>query len=160
MYSTVWASLVRFAAGAIGERGGRPWAWRAWAGGVALMAVHIALAMGLVHGWSHAAAIAATARATDAVFGLDWGGGVYVNYVFVTVWALDTVWWRLRPADRARRPAAVTWALRIFYVVVIVNAAVVFAAGWRRLIGAFIVATLALAWSRPHLARQRPHLTR
>ena len=87
--------------------------------GVVLLAVHIAMAMAIAHGWSHAAAIAATARATNAVFGVDWGGGVYANYLFLIVWAAETAWWRASPTSYARRSSAITWSLRIFYFVMI-----------------------------------------
>ena len=63
------------------------WVHAANAAGLALCVIHIGLAMGSVHGWSHAAAIDATAIQTDSVYGLRWGGGVFVNYLFVIVWA-------------------------------------------------------------------------
>jgi hypothetical protein len=140
MYWTIWSALVLFAAGEMGRRHRATWAWWSWLTGVVLLAVHIAIAMATVHGWSHASAIAATARATNAVFGVDWGGGVYANYLFLIVWAADTALWH------ARRPRAITWTLRIFYLVMILNAAVIFAAGSRRFLGAAIVGTLLWSW--------------
>jgi hypothetical protein len=145
MYWTIWVALALFAAGEIG-RPARA-AWWAWALGVALTIVHIVLAMAMVHGWSHAAAVAATARATDAVFGLDWGGGVFVNYLFVAVWAGETAWWRADPGGHARRPSWMRWTLRLFYLVILVNAAVIFAAGWRRWLGAALVVLLGATWA-------------
>ena len=146
MYGTIWAALILFAAGEAGKRREARWAWWSWLAGVLLLAVHITMAMAIVHGWSHAAAISATARATNAVFGVDWGGGVYANYLFLIVWAAETVWWRTSPSSYARRSAAATWWLRIFYFVMITNAAVIFVPNWRRWLGVAIVATVLLSW--------------
>jgi len=146
MYSTIWVALALFAVGEIGKARGAAWAWPAWLAGVLLTGLHIGMAMASVHGWNHAAAVAATARVTRETFGLDWGGGVYVNYVFVAVWAAETMWWGVSPASYARQPTGLRWTLRVFYLVVIVNAAIVFAVGWRRWLGAGIVATLLWSW--------------
>lgn len=158
MYWTIWLALLLFAAGEAGKRRERTghaaldtgrrrrWPWAAWAAGVVLTAIHIGVAMAEAHGWSHALAVAATARATEAMFGLDWGGGVYVNYAFVAVWAAETVWWGLWPAAYAQRSGAVRWTLRAFYFVIIINAAVVFVAGWRRGLGAAVVGSLLWSW--------------
>ena len=156
MYATIWSALVLFAAGEIGKRHDSRWAWWSWLAGVLLLAVHITMAMAIVHGWSHAAAIGATARATNAIFGVDWGGGVYANYLFLIIWAAETAWWRASPASYARRSAAVTWSLRIFYFVMIVNAAVIFVPNWRRWLGVAIVLTLVWAWSAPGRSEDRP----
>jgi hypothetical protein len=80
------------------------------------------------------------------MFGVRVGWGVYVNYVFFAVWLADAVWWRVSP-DVHRRPAGVTWALRVFYLIIIVNAAVIFAVGWRRILGLLIVSWLARVWT-------------
>jgi hypothetical protein len=152
LYGTIWIALLLFCAGEAGRRReytGRPpvaWAWWAFAAGAALCTIHVALAMRIVHGWDHAAAIAATARQTRAVYGLDWGGGLYANYAFVAVWALDAGLWRLRPSRGARDPGWLAWTARIFYLVMILNAAVIFTSGPRRIAGALMVASLVWIW--------------
>ena len=151
LYLTVWLALLCFG---LGETARRPYvatrvtarrALAAHSAGLALMAVHIALAMGLVHRWSHASAMAATAAQTDAVYGLDFGGGVFRNYVFVVVWAIDAWWWRVDP-DRPRLDPAALRLLRLFYLIVLVNAAVIFAAGGRQVVGALFIGWLLWAW--------------
>ncbi len=146
MYTTIWLALALFAAGEVGKTRGARWAWGAWAAGVVLTSIHVVIAMAVAHGWSHAAAIDATARATRTMFGVDWGGGVYVNYAFTGLWAAETVWWGVAPAAYARRPFVVKWMLRAFYLVIIVNAAIVFAAGWRRMLGGTVTAALLWSW--------------
>jgi len=135
---TIWIALALFVAGEFR----RPWLFLA--GGI-LAAAHLAWAMQDVYGWDHGAAIDATARQTQAIFGVDWGGGVFVNYAFVGVWIADAI---ARIAAPALRTRAVTWTLRAFYFVVIANAAVIFASPGRRWAGLVICVLIAVAWSR------------
>jgi hypothetical protein len=92
---------------------------------------------------------------TAAVYGVPVGAGVYVNYLFVAAWLADAWWWRASPRGYVRPPAAV-WALRAFYLLIIVNAAVVFADGLRRLAGLVLVSWLVRIWM-PGAAQTSPH---
>ena len=87
-----------------------------------------------------------TARQTAAVYGINWGGGVYVNYFFVAAWLIEAWWWRAYPSLYFGRRRAITWALRAFYFVIIVNAAVVFASVPRRALGVVLVGALVWIW--------------
>src|SRR5689334_13509938 len=64
-----------------------------WTLGCALFLAHVAAAFGFFHGWSHAHAYAETARQTRDRFGLDWGGGLYFNYLFTVLWVADAAYW-------------------------------------------------------------------
>jgi hypothetical protein len=44
------------------------------------------------------------------------------------------------------RPSSATWSLRIFYLIVLINAAIVFASGLRAVAGLLLVATLLWIW--------------
>src|SRR5262245_16773213 len=68
-----------------------------WTCGFILFLVHVAAAFHFVHHWSHADAYEATARQTNELTGLNWGGGIYANYLFSLMWGLDFAWWWLRP---------------------------------------------------------------
>ena len=182
LYSTIWISLALFVATQHGYRSSRfpdprsmfprpparrlpqgsaigpaprppGWVHAANATGLALCVIHIALAMGSVHGWRHAAAIEATAIQTESVYGLRWGGGVFVNYLFVIVWALEA-WGRTRTRAFSESRFA-RWLLRTFYAVVVVNAAVVFARGSMRMTGFVLVVALVLAWRPRSRSKQR-----
>jgi hypothetical protein len=149
LYLTIWLALGLFVAGESGRsRGDRRtpprWAWWAFAAGAGLAIVHTLLAFHVVHDWVHEDAVRNTALQTQAMFGIDAGWGVYVNYLFLAVWVTDAWWWRR--VDGTRYPAPVTWTLRAFYALIIVNAAVVFASGPRRLIGLALVGWLAVLW--------------
>jgi hypothetical protein len=152
LYATIWIALVLFCLGESGRRDfddGRawaPWTWWAFAAGCLLSVAHLAIAMGSVHGWNHQAAMDATARQTFAIYGLDWGGGVYVNYAFVALWVFEAWRWRTGRSGSQPRSRLAVWAVRIFFFVIILNAAVVFAVGPRRLAGAAIVLWLLWVW--------------
>jgi hypothetical protein len=157
LYLTIWIALVLFVVGEAGRAratalGPPPaWAWWAFASGLALAILHTILAFDIVHDWAHADAVRNTSRQTEAVFGLSVGWGVYVNYVFFAVWFADVWWWRATRG--ATRPRSVTWSLRAFYLVIVVNAAVVFASPARRVLGLVAVTALIWAWARRHQAR-------
>jgi hypothetical protein len=159
VYVTIWLALWLFAAGEWG-RGRTPsrigWPWHTSAVGLGLALVHTVLAFDVVHGWSHDDAVLNTAVQTAAVYGVAFGGGVYVNYFFFLVWLADLAWWR-RDAGVHRRSRVIAVSLEVFYLVIIVNAAVIFAAGWRQAAGALLVLVLLAAWSRrqPRAPRTR-----
>ena len=143
MLWSVRLSLALLTAGfAAGHSGRRPLAARCWAVGAGAMWGHILLAMGGRHGWSHAAAVAETARQTAAVTGLNWGGGVWVNYLFAAVWT----------GESARRlggggPGRAETAAGLFLGFVAVNGAAVFADGPTRWCGVAACGLLAATWT-------------
>jgi hypothetical protein len=157
LYITIWASMVALGLSEWARRGQGRWSRRpaflVSAGGLALLVTHIAIAILHHHGGDHAAAVAETARLTEAVYGVAWGGGVYVNYAFVATWAAYLWWWQRRMdvvIDSRRIPVLV---LRCLLWVLIVNALVVFASTLTRPLGVIICAVLLWAW-RPVEARQ------
>jgi hypothetical protein len=88
----------------------------------------------------------ATAQQTRAVFGIGWGGGVYVNYLFLAVWAGEVLWWWLNPRGYFGRPAWIILATRAFYFAVLLNAAVIFVPNARRFAGLVLIGLLLWAW--------------
>jgi hypothetical protein len=152
LYSTIWVALALFTLAEAGKgrlsqhRAVPAWAWPAWLSGAGLCTVHLALALAGRHGWSHEAAVRETARQTAAVYGINWGGGVYVNYCFVAAWWIEAWWWRAYPSAYFGRRRAITWALRAFYFLIIVNAVIVFASVPRRALGVVLVGALVWIW--------------
>jgi len=139
LIGTIWLALAGFVAGEHGKTRRAPWALGVWTAGAVLCAVHIAIAFVAVHGGSRAAMVAATARQTASVYGLDWGGGAYVNFVFLACWLAEAAWWSAAPAAYGRRPRWMAWLVGAFYFVVILNGAVIFARGPARLAGLALV---------------------
>ena len=146
---TIWLSLLAWVA-AEWRRGAGPAmkvaGRRAWTVGAVAAVAHTAAAFHFRHRWSHEDALAETARQTLEVTGMDWGGGLFVNYLFVAVWTADAAWWWLHPEAFARRPRSLDEAVRGFLLFMFVNGAVVFAKGPARAAGA--AATLAVLVAR------------
>jgi hypothetical protein len=126
-----------------------------WTSGCLAYLLHVLAAFHYYHHWSHDAAFESTRRQTAEVAGLDWGGGLYVNYAFTLVWCLDVVWWWAAPDRYWKRPRWIDWAVHLFLGFVVFNATVVFASGFSRWIG--IVASLALPIALLWARRERTH---
>lgn len=62
-----------------------------WTGSWLMCVVHVLCAFQFEHYWSHAAALKHTAVMTHRVTGIHWGGGLYINYLFLTVWMIHAV---------------------------------------------------------------------
>ena len=110
-----------------------------WSIACALNIAHVLAAFHVHHGWSHAAAYEHTAQRTEALLGLDWGGGVYFNYLFVFVWTADVTWWWLSPGSyrsRARWIRFAHLATHSYLFFIVLNATVIFETGRVRTFGA------------------------
>ena len=114
-----------------------------WSTAFAAFACHMIAAFEFEHHWSHADAYDSTARKTDALTGLDWGGGLYANYAVAIVWLVDVLWWLMRPSNYLHRPAAIEGIVQGFLAFLWFNATVVFGHGPIQPLGA--VAFLGLA---------------
>ena len=126
-----------------------------WLTGAVLLVVHLLAAFHFKHGWSHVAAYSDTARQTREVTGLDWGGGVYLNYLLVIVWLADAAS-RLGTIPVVM-PPALHRALTTFYAFMWFNAAVVFVRSPMRWIGALAFVLLAVfAWRQLRSATGAP----
>jgi hypothetical protein len=168
LLGAIWLSLVLFVLGEAGKRelvarGAAPqWMRHAWTVGALACLAHILIVFGVVHRWSHDAAVVDTARQTLAVFGIAWSGSIYVNYVFLGLWFGEAIAWHVQPRSYARQLARLQWPLRAFYFVVIFNAAIVFARPAARWLGVAVVAALLWTWfgasNRTSPTRPIPHL--
>jgi hypothetical protein len=144
---TVWLALVAWAAGEM--LGRRPRIQNVsrvvWSIGALALLVHLALAMHWKHGWSHAAAVADTARQTNERFSLNWGGGVWLNYLMIAWWLLDAAWLWRSPANWA---ASSPWrtARRGFFLFMWFNGAVVFPTGAVRWLALGLCVAVTMAW--------------
>ncbi len=149
---TIWIAVAAYFAGAALyalARGRRRWdvlARLAWTAACASLLAHVACAFHVYHSWSHAAAYSDTARQTYEVFGLDWGGGLYVNYALAAAWAADVCWWWRGLEGYRRRPWALAAAWHAFLLFIVFNATVVFEGGFVRWAGLALCAGLCLAW--------------
>jgi hypothetical protein len=127
-----------------------------WTLGFFAYLVHLWAAFEYFHHWSHAAAVADTARQTRELVGFEFGGGVWANYLFTIVWGADVFWRWMRPESFGRRPRWMNRLVHGFLSFIAFNATVVFATGVSRWIGIVGCALLGLAsahWpTRPLIA--------
>ena len=152
---TIWLSLVAYTASEAGRSGrltvlGREGPRVMLTVGCLLYLAHVVAAFSSEHAWSHATAYASTARQTEALFGLDWGGGLYVNYAFSALWVSEVVWWWMASASYLHRERWKHITVRAVFLFMIANGAVVFVNGPMRWVGLAIVATLVTTWSTAH----------
>ena len=126
-------------------------AWWAFATGAALTAIHVLIALAIQYNWDHESAVSATAAQAAEVYGFGWRGNIYVSYVFVAVWWVEAIRWKLNPELFRHRRPAMTWAMRLFFLLIVVNGAVIFATYPMRLLGVLIVAALIWAWTPRHV---------
>ncbi|HZZ77932.1 MAG TPA: hypothetical protein VFE62_05415 [Gemmataceae bacterium] len=128
---TVRLAMLLFVASLAIRRGTPRWGRIAWTVGCGFYLLHVGAAFAYYHHWSQEEAYAFTACQTAAVVGLDWGGGLYVNYLFTIVWLADVCWWW----TDLPRPRWLDWAIIAFMGFIAFNATVVFATGFSRWFG-------------------------
>jgi hypothetical protein len=116
-----------------------------WTAGAALLLVHTLAVFQYIHGWSQDAALEHTARQTEALTGLDWGGGLYVNYAFIALWVMDAFLWWQRPSAYERRTLLARDSLLLIFLFMFVNAGIVFAHGPARWLGIAAVTVVLCA---------------
>jgi hypothetical protein len=125
--ATAWLAMAAWAVANWLRALRRPAAARAvWTGGAGLPLAHVGLAFHLIHGWDPVAARNAVARETYERTGLDWGGGIYVNYVFTAFWLADAASWWLARRRYESRSRLLDGAVQFVFLFMFVNAAVVF----------------------------------
>ena len=137
------------------NRGGpSPVARLTWSAGFVLCVLHVLCALATFHHFSHADAFEFSARRTADTVGLNWGGGLYVNYLFMAVWGLDATWWWIAGDQRyERRSRWIEWPIQGFMAFIVFNAAIVFARPMTRLLG--LAGTLLLGASVWDAERRR-----
>jgi hypothetical protein len=128
----------------------------AWTLACAFYLAHVVTAFQFHHHWSHLAAYQETAQRTAEVFGVNWGGGLYFNYIFTVVWIADAFWWwRAGLVEYRARPRWVTGAVHSFFGFMFFNAVIVFGSALMRWFGvASMLVLAAIALSRPRPRRE------
>ncbi len=127
LFATAYLALTCWAVANLLPRAqSRQWSRLVWTIGCLANLGHVLLAFHLLHGWSHSAASAAIAEQTYEQSGLDWNGGIYVNYAFCTFWLVDAGAWWLAPAWYERRPLWLDGLVQFVFLFMFFNATVVF----------------------------------
>ena len=146
--ASVWLALILYVIAELGRlrwrrgSGHRSWARTVSSVGLGCYVIHVVGAFSVFHGWSHTDAYEFTARVTAKFTGWKWGGGLYVNYLFSAVWLGEVLWWWLKPENYRTRSTLIDALVRGFFLVMILNGAVVFVSGPQRWIGGILVLAL------------------
>ena len=150
---TIWITIAAYVAGVVIfalpriSRKLDSRARLAWTIACASLFAHLICAFQFYHQWSHDAALLDTARQTAETTGLNWSGGLYINYLVLFLFGLDVAWWWWAGADAYRRRSwAVTAAWHGFLLFIIFNATVVFKTGTVRWIGLVVCLILTGVW--------------
>jgi hypothetical protein len=93
----------------------------AFTAGLVTYLVHVGFAFHFFYDWSHSIAYRETARQTEELFGMYWGGGLYLNYLFTVLWAADCAFSRVPSFSRSRLRVAI----HAFLAFMVLNATVV-----------------------------------
>ena len=150
---TVWLALSFYVGGEAVGSNSEPLQRRQLArilnsAGCVLFIAHVTSAFHFYHHWSHTAAYAETARQTSEYFGVNWGGGIYFNYVFLGLWLVQVIASWTRPVSPQQGVGWLSWVLRGFVLMMILNGAVIFAHGPMRWLGLLLCVLLVASWRR------------
>lgn len=147
----IWISILAYTAGSVIFASARRdrWARLAWTIGCAALLAHFICAFNYYHAWSQASAYSETARQTAAVYRINWGGGLFINYAVAILWTSDVAWWWFAGVSSYRRRSWLVMMLwHGFLIFIIFNATVVFKPGLTRWLGLLLCLTLCLSWAR------------
>jgi hypothetical protein len=111
-----------------------------------LFVLHVLSAYQFAYAWNQNAALADVVRQTSAVTGVNWSGGLYVNYAFAVLWLGEAFWMGLHPEHFLRRPPWQTWLVRGVFWFMIVNGAVIFVLNPLRWLGLAICLGAVWIW--------------
>lgn len=99
---------------------------RLWTAGCAVYLIHFLLGFQGYYDFSHEAAEVVMAQTTYDIANVRWGGAIYANYLFTALWLADVLWWQIKPAAYAARPAWLNRAILVFLCLPTLCGAVLF----------------------------------
>lgn len=158
---TIWIAIGGYAVGVclmLLFRESQEWQKRsrlAWTVGCVALVAHTICAFHFYHHWSQASALREVERQTAAVTGMNWGGGLFINYAFLAAWVADVVWWWQGLESYRSRHWAITAIWQFVLIFMVFNATVVFKTGVVRWVGVGICIGLLTVWLGQHRARRQ-----
>jgi hypothetical protein len=96
-----------------------------WTVGLALYLLHVWFAFEYFYGWSATKAYQETAAQTMQLFGVNFGGGLYLNYLFTILWSLDCAWWWFDSESYKTRSTVISTSVHAFMAFMVVNGTIV-----------------------------------
>jgi hypothetical protein len=148
---TVWLALICYAAVVVlearSDARGTTVSRIVWVLGCAFFLAHILAAFHFYHHWSHAAAAQDTQRQTFERLRVNFGSGVYFNYLFALIWLADVFAGSFKRGFLHERNRLWFFVLHGFFIFMIFNATVIFGRGWARPVGGVLcLVVLAALW--------------
>jgi hypothetical protein len=113
-----------------------------WSLGFIVQLIHVVIAFGLIHSWSHEAAM----KHVEKVGGF--GEGIFVNYLFSMIWLMDVIWWWASPTGYPQRPRWIGCCVHGFMAFITFNATVVFGPHDAKISDLLAFGIIALLWWR------------
>ncbi len=152
--ATIWLALAGYAFAVIAFLFSKQrtrwlaWARGVWTAGCIVFLAHVFFAFSFYYDWSHATAYHDTARQTSEIIGWNWGGGLFVSYVFTLAWVMDVLcWWWQGLQSYGRRSRALMIAWHAFFFFIVFNGTVVFGTGPVRWFGVLLCLSLfVVSW--------------
>ena len=130
-------------------RGDRLW----WSVAGLIFWIHFAAAFHFHHHWSHQHAFTHTAQRTGEMLGWEFGYGVYFNYLFLLLWAVDVSWWWFSPVGYLQRRRWISVSIQVFFLFVMINGAIVFVRGPTRWVSILALCLLGILSRRRLLGK-------
>ena len=121
---------------------------RFWMAAWLLCVTHVVCAFHFRHHWDHDVAIQHTAKMTEDVVGIRWGGGLYINYVFLVCWGFSAVGSRWPMPAIQRLAGRLTTGMHAFAAFMMFNATVVFGPAWWWIPMGLVLTMFALGYRR------------
>ncbi len=103
---------------------------RFWFASWLLCVLHVVCAFHFRHHWNHDTAIQHTADMTERVVGLKWGGGLYINYVFLLCWGCSAIHGFRHQGSSTPANRWLTTGLHVFAAFMMFNATAIFGPAW------------------------------
>lgn len=109
-----------------------------------MFGLHFAAAFHFRHHWDHQQAFVHTAQRTREMLGWEFGYGLYFNYFFLVLWAMELVWWWGSAQTYLQRARWISVSIHTYLLFVIVNGAVVFVSGPTRWVSFLVLCLVGI----------------
>ena len=110
--------------------------------------LHVIFAFHFRHHWVHDVAIEHTAEMTERVVGIRWGGGLYVNYVFLICWGASAIPSWSGHGGYVEMQRWLQSGIHAFAAFMMFNATAIFGPLWWWIPTLAVVSAVAFRWSR------------
>lgn len=87
------------------------------------------------------------------MLGWEFGYGVYFNYLFLLLWAVDVSWWWFSPVGYLQRRRWISVSIQVFFLFVMINGAIVFVRGPTRWVSILALCLLGILSRRRLLGK-------